>query len=226
MNRALSMLALMGALESHHANARTDSTGLGERSVSISAGFGVSWISAPRIVDYIDALELQSALLSRYTSAVHVCASVAWRAGRTWDLELEDAYLTKSYTFPQEIGAEASASYGLQTPMLLANYLFLGDRSVLKLGGGAGYTYGFYQDDYFWGSGYWTSGGLCLKLQCEGHISFDDHFYSYLSGELRKSFMSDLHDAGGALLLNPHTKEPVNLSFFSAGITFGFTYYF
>jgi hypothetical protein len=81
-------------------------------------------------------------------------------------------------------------------------------------------------EDSFSNSGKWTSDGVGLLINGEWNTSFDDHLYSYLSAEVRKGFMADLHDASGGHPVGPGGPKSVSMSYFGAGVRFGFAYFF
>lgn len=224
--RVFIVMCLLCSIAKTEMKAQVDSTNIVHYMFSASAGLGVSWIAMPEIVDYIDALQVQSDLLKRWSTSPEFFGAIAVRIDTSWDIGVEYSYLLNSYSIAQSFGPNASFTSIIHMPTLLIHYLMLGERSALKLGGGVGYHVGSFSEDYYSGSGTWTAGGIGVKLEAIAHTSFDEHLYSYITADLRKDFMSDLHAADGTHLVNQTTGKNIDMSFFGAGIKFGLTYYF
>ncbi len=188
----------------------------------VSAGMGVCYISAPDLVDLVNATPGAVERLSQFKAAVDFFGIVSVPITPDWVLKLEYSYVLSSYNIETQYGTVQNTVV-MHMPTLIAQYLLV-DRGIynVKIGAGAGYHIGVLEEQFI--SENFSAGGLGFVLDLEANTAFGEHVYVYLGGDLRWDLIGDLKTSTGN---SPGgtTFQPT-LHLFGAGARLGFTYYF
>ena len=189
------------------------------RFIQITGGLGVSALSDPSIINYINGLTLPipDQKLSDFASASEFFVVPEFQVSNEWSIGLEYSYLLKSYNV---IGSyQWDFSYSAQMSTLLVHYLVPGDDYWLKFGGGVGYALGNFKEQFVESGASESSkaSGPAFKVEAVGNTRFDDHFWGSIGVDLRWVYAGSFK--GGIQSSAPTPK----LDFFSAGIKFGIT---
>jgi hypothetical protein len=200
--------------------AASQQTSSGHGVIEITGGLGVSALGDPSIVDYINSVaELSPGQqLSEFTSAPEFFITPEVKFSDNWSIALEYSYMLKSYN---SVGvSQWDFTYTAQMPSLLVHYLLPGEGYCLKYGGGLGYAFGKFTEQYpITGSELTcTASGPLVKVELVGNTEFDEHFWGSIGVDLRWVFAGDFKNSSVSTVPSP------KLNFFSAGLKFGVTY--
>ncbi len=218
------MLTLVCAVA--RTGAQTDTSVTVPRAVSINGGLGVALINASDIVDYINLQYQPANKLDDFATAGEFFGAGEIRVSESWGVKIEYSYLQKSYTVPQQYGADYTFSYGIHMPVAMAQYIVAGSGYVFKFGGGAGYHVAkFTQEASVFLSDTYTSKGVGIKLEAEGNTEFDEHLYGLISVDARDAVMGEFRGGGNQKLVIPVTNKNAGMNFFALGLKFGLVYY-
>ncbi|HEY6951904.1 MAG TPA: hypothetical protein VI758_05820 [Bacteroidota bacterium] len=188
--------------------------------LEITGGLGVSAIGDPSIVDYMNSVAELSPdqQLSEFTSAPEFFITPEVQFSDNWSIALEYSYMLKSYN---SVGASQwDFTYTAQMPSILLHYLMPGEGYCLKYGGGLGYAFGKFTEQYpITGSELTsTASGPLVKIELVGNTEFDEHFWGSIGVDLRWVFAGVFKNSSVGTVASP------KLNFFSAGLKFGVTY--
>jgi len=202
------------------AEARPDSLMFNRNYYGISGGLGVSLLNAGDVVDFVSNGTNQShfAAVAEFFGALEV------QIAENWGIKGEYSYLLNSYNIPQG-GIVLPYSYHVQMPSVLLEYVLKGNGYFFKFGGGGGYHFAQFEQDYPTTSTY-RARGVGLKIEGEGNTAFDEHLYGYIGADARDDILGDLKDDPGTILVNKSLNKDVKMNFISVGLKFGLTYFF
>jgi hypothetical protein len=223
-HRAITIVCLLALLGSRSFS--QSDTSLVRRYYGVAAGLGVSLVSAPDIVDYINVQYAPATRIDNFGTGAEFFGNISVQLSESWGLKLDYAYLLKSYDLPQPYPPNFTFSYGVQMPTLVAQFFVTGKGYVLKFGGGAGYHLANFTEETYVGSTTYHAHGIGLKLDAEGDTAFDDHLFSYIGADIRGDFLGDLATDDGRKLVISSKNKNVKMNFFTIGLKFGLTYYF
>jgi len=198
-----------------------------ENSVAIIGGMGVHLVSAPEIVDYINASTLFSQRVDDFGSAVDFFGGIEIPVTEEWGIKLEHSYLFKSYSVPGNGGGTIDFFYAVQSPSVLVQRIYSGFGYFVKIGAGGGYHFGSAEQrvSTYGVTTNYTANGVGLKAELVGQTAFDEQVFAYIGGSLGWEFIGNLKEADGKPLTRPNTAGGVSLRYFHAGLRFGITYY-
>ncbi|MBI4548609.1 MAG: hypothetical protein HY707_11545, partial [Ignavibacteriae bacterium] len=193
--------------------AQSDTSYVKPKHFGVATGLGVSLISAPSIVDYLNSLSQSQGRVDDFTSAAEFYGTAEFIVRDPWSVKLEYAYILKSYNVGDGTFSNYTYSYGVHMPSVLIHRFFTDHSSVFKVGGGVGYHIARFSEEYSFGKKNYRSTGGGIKLEAEMNTSFGDNLYSYIVTEIRKSFMSSLKDANGSelVMVNDGTMRSVSM---------------
>jgi hypothetical protein len=199
------------------------------RFVDFTVGMGIDLHSATSLVSYINLMGQPRAdeKLYDFSSAVEFYAVPEMQISEAWSLGLEYALLLKSYAIDDRSGYFRSEfSYQIHMPTLLMHRLLLGDGYKVKLGGGIGYHFADFTQNFptVGSEETVTARGLALKLDAVGNTKFDDTFYGSIGIDLRWDFEGTLKRGTGSVPASSTSVALPSMNFFSAGLKFGVTF--
>lgn len=188
--------------------------------IGISAGMGVNIHNAQDLVQSINVIRL-GGRVDDFKSAVEFFGAVAVPFSRDWVAKAEFAYMLSSYNLSAVYG-NTEVTYVVLMPTLIAQYiLFEAPHYNLKVGIGAGYHFGSYEDRFF-GSRY-SARGIGTLVELEGNTALGEDLFAHLGVQTRWDFIGNLTNDQGK---SPLGATQTNLHFFSLGARLGMTYYF
>ena len=191
----------------------------------VSAGMGVSYISARDMVNLVNATPGTTARQGEFSSVVEFFGSATIPFSGPWELKVDYAYMMGSYAVQGLLG-QTEYSYMAHMPSALVQYAFVQEGVYnIKAGLGPGFYFGSLtqrdggSDSEFKGSG----PGFLFDL--EANTALGEDLFAYLGVLVRWSGIGALTAANGA----PPPASPnseTTLQFFGLGARLGLTYYF
>jgi len=205
-----------------------DSSG---RFFDLTGGLGVGVQSAPSVVNYINAIAQPgiSQKLDQFNAVPEFYLVPELQVSKEWSVGIEYSLLTKSYSLTDASGfSRTDISYQVQMPSVLLHYLVLGEGFRLKLGGGIGYHFVKFDQNFgSTGTGETLkSQGPGFKLDAIGNTKFDETFYGSIGFDLRWDFLGTLSRSGASAQVQRSGPPAPAMTFFDAGVKFGITFQF
>ena len=197
--------------------------------IDLTVGMGIDIHTATSLDNYIN-LVAQPRLdekLFDFSSAVEFFAVPEIQLTEHWSAGVEYAMLIKSYSIDDRTGFSRSEfSYQIHMPTLLVHRLLFGEGYRLKFGGGIGYHFASFTQNFpTVGSGETLSAsGIAVKLDAVGNTKFDETFYGSIGVDLRWDFPGTLQRAADARSTQSSSIALPTMNFFSAGLKFGITF--
>ena len=194
--------------------------------ISVSAGMGVSYVSAEDIVNLVNSRGLGTEKVADFKAGADFFGALGIPLNSDWSLKLEYSYLLYSYN-PTGTLVPAEFTVSAHLPMILVQYTLTDAGTYnVKLGAGAGYHIGYLSEKAGSVEDRYTGKGFGTAVDLEANTAFSDDFFGYLGGNIRWEFIGRLtNDAGRSAYLVANSPEPT-LHFFSVGARLGFTFYF
>jgi hypothetical protein len=188
--------------------------------IQVTGGLGVSAHYDPTIINYINQLTLPAPdqKITDFASASEFFITPEVQVSDDWSVGIEYSYLLKSYNV---LGQYAwNFSYTSQMPTMLVHYLSPGDGYWLKFGGGIGYAFGSFTEQFVQSGqeNRSSTSGPAFKVEAVGNTEFDEHFWGSIGLDLRWVYAGTFKTVAVTSLASP------KLDFFSAGIKFGVTF--
>jgi hypothetical protein len=213
-------------------NSRTNQTTPSDSSAlpyytCISVGMGLTYISAPDIVAYINSIAMGQEA-KNLTATAEFFVAPELQISRSLGITLEYAYLMVPYNLEVRDIGSYRLTYSVHMPSIILDYLVFGDRYYLKFGGGLGYHFGFFTREFPNDESY-SAGGIGFKLEAAGNTSLGGRVYALIAADLRGDFVRRLKDKDGNYIVirRPYdTDENARLGFLSVSVKFGLTYHF
>jgi len=195
----------------------------------VSAGMGLTYISASDIVAYINSLTTQQT--KELTAAGEFFIAPEIQFSNSFALKLEYSYLMKPYNIDVSNAGTYHLSYILHMPSVILDYLIVGDGYFFKFGGGMGYHFGIFTQRFPNSNtdATYSASGVGFKLEAVGNTTLGGSLYALIGVALRGDFIGQLQDKDGNYIIirKPYSSdENARLGFLSFGIKFGLTYYF
>lgn len=199
-----------------------------KNTIAFFGGMGVNMVSAPDVVDYINAVSTFAQRVDDFGVTVDFFGGIEFPINDDWGVKLEHSYLFKSYTFPGKLGGTYEIFYANQSPSVIIQKIITGRGYFVKFGAGGGYLFGTMtqKNSTFGTTTEYSSNGIGLKTEVVGQTAFDENLFGYIGGSLGWEFMGDLKESSGKILTIPNSSETISLNYFHAGIRFGMNYYF
>ncbi len=200
-----------------------------KNTVAVFAGMGVHMVSAPGVVEYINAVSTLAQRVDDFGAAVDFFGGVEFPIDDEWGIKIAHSYLFKSYTFAEKVnGTTYEIFYATQSPSIIIQKIIVGKGYFVKFGAGGGYHFGTLTQKIstFGTTTEYTSNGIGVKTEVVGQTAFDENVYGYIGGSLGWEFIGDLKENDNKKLPMPNSAKTVSLNYFHAGIRFGMNYYF
>jgi hypothetical protein len=192
---------------------------------AITAGLGVSGLTAPELFDYMNAFAqpMPEERIDEFSSAAEYFIMPEARVGGSWSVALEYSFLPKRHRFRGGGGiSDSEFTYDVHMPTAIVHHLVSGTGYHFKFGGGVGYYFArFEQFVHAYGaSERFTTEGLGMKLQAVGDTQFDEMFYGSIGVDLRWGFLGEFRNTQGAAHERASSKT-ARMQFFTVGLKFG-----
>jgi hypothetical protein len=191
---------------------------------------GANYSNNPSLKNYIQ-YELpyynyltQDNQLSDFATGLEFFGGVEKQLSKNFSAKVEYSYFMKSYNVKQNSQYDYSKydfSYYNHQPFLIFYYIIPQEFSFIKIGAGTGYIYSQFTAKKYGAENSYTSNGFGLKTEIILNMQIGKSFAGYISGNITKTFLSNLKDSNGKELLTNGTNETVNSSSFGMGIRLG-----
>lgn len=190
-------------------------------------GMGIALVSAPDVVEYINATSIPSQRVDDFGPAVDFFGGIEFPVSDEWGIKIEYSYLFKSYSFIGTNGAMHDLFYDVHSPDVLLQRVFAGKGYFIKAGAGGGYHFGSVSQKIstFGVETRYTADGIGIKGEIVGQTAFDDNVFGYIGGELGWEFLGKVRDRNGIILTNTVRRQDASLNYFFAGLRFGVIYF-
>ncbi|MEK9135810.1 MAG: hypothetical protein AAB393_01700 [Bacteroidota bacterium] len=198
--------------------------------IAISGGMGVEYISAPDIVDFVNAAAATAGAtqrLSEFKSAVQFFGALAYPLSIDWVLKGEYVYLLGSYN-PDIPFRSTEFTLTVHMPSIILQYVLWDERLYnVKVGGGLGYHVASLSTKYLTVDDQLTGKGLGVVTDLEANTAFGDHVFAYLGVDIRWEFIGKLeNNASGSQASQYAVVTLPTGNAFGIGARLGFSYYF
>jgi hypothetical protein len=198
------------------------------RFFDVTVGLGINAHVASAVADYVNqvALPWPEQKADIITSAPEVYAVCELQISDDWSVGAEYALLLKSHAVDDRSGyARSNFSYQVHMPSVLVHRLLFGEGYRVKAGGGVGYHFCLFQQEFqpYGNEEALRTSGLSLKLEAVGNTKFDESFYGSIGFDLRWDFLGRLERRVTATT-SGRTVELPSMNFFNAGIKLGITF--
>jgi hypothetical protein len=199
-----------------------------QNSVAVFGGMGIAAVSAPDLVEYINATSIPSQRVNDFGTAINFFGGVEFPVATDWGVKIEYSYLFSSYAFAGTNGALYDVFYAVHAPSVILQKVFTGNGYFVKVGAGGGYHFGAVSQKIstFGVETHYTADGVGVKAEITGQTAFDENFYGYIGGDLGWEFLGEVKDNNGILLTNTARSQDASLNYFFAGLRFGVLVYF
>ena len=197
--------------------------------VAISGGMGVEYISAPDVVDYVNAIAAGAGATQRVAeikSGAQFFGAVAFPLSVDLVLKAEYVYLIASYN-PNIVIGSSEFTLTTQMPSVLLQYV-LWDEGLynVKAGGGLGYHFSSLTSKYAFVDEELIGNGIGGVIGLEANTAFGDHFFGYLGADLRWEFIGKMRKTSSVAQLQPNVIAIPTMQAFAIGARLGFSFYF
>ncbi len=188
---------------------------------AVSAGMGISALSAPSVVDYVNSASQAptSEKVSEFFSVTEFVFAPEIRVAEDWSVGVDYMYRLKSLAVNSG-GSQSRFEISGHHLSLVAHYLLEGETYLVRLGGGAGVVLGTFSEALF-GSPLFTdfsARGGSLKVEAVGDTKFDDHFYGTIGADMRWVFGGTYRDGDREVQVGA---MKAGVSSFSLGLKLG-----
>lgn len=189
--------------------------------VGISAGMGISAMSAPSMIDYINgaALAVPSEKIGDFTTVTEFVVAPEVQIANDWSVGLEYVYLIKSFSL-EGGGTTSRFEYSAQQVGVFGHYLVTGEHWGMRLGGGGSIVSGRLSQALYGSSAFsdFDARGGSVKMEAIADSQFDDHFYGMIGADLKWTFGQAFHR--GSIKAQSGSLAP-SLSSFTLGLKLG-----
>ena len=201
---------------------------LRQNDIAVFGGMGIALVSAPDMVEYINATSISSQRVDDFGTAINFFGGIEFPIAEGWGVKVEHSYLFKSYNFMGTNGALYDLLYEVQAPSVMLQRVYTGKGYFIKAGAGGGYHFGSVtqKTSTFGIETHYTASGIGIKGEIVGQTAFDEDFFGYIGGEFGWEFLGKVKDGKGVLLSNSLRRQDASLNYFFAGLRFGVVYYF
>lgn len=194
--------------------------------IALSAGMGVEYVSAPDIVDFVNASAAGAGAtqrVSEFKSAAQFFGALAYPISPDWVLKVEYLYVLVSYN-PNILARATDFTLRVHMPSVILQYVLWDEHLYnVKVGGGLGYHFASLTEYVYFDSEL-TGKGVGVVADVEANTALGDHLFAYLGVDLRWEFI-------GKLKRNTSVPQGIAAALptgnaFSIGARLGFSYYF
>ncbi len=182
----------------------------------LSAGMGISFVTAPDFRDYINYNFGQGNELSTFNSVVEFFAEAAFPVSPDLDLGVEYALNIFSYNTPLFGTGIYEISYNQHMPSALLYYVIKGEGYKLKFGGGGGFRYISLNEKIIKSASY-SATGFGLLLRAQGLTLLSKNLFAYIGGDVRLDFPSEIER---------DNTDNIKLNSLAFGVKLGVSYLF
>ena len=197
--------------------------------VALSAGMGVEYISAPDVVDFVNATAVRATQrVPEFKSAAQFFGALAYPLSVDWVLKAEYLYLLVSYNADIP-GRSSDFTLAVHMPSLILQHILWDEGGLynVKAGGGLGYHFAALTVKYLYQDGRLSGKGLGVVGDVEANTAFGDHLFAYFGVDVRWEFIGTLTNSTAVPQNFQGSVIPLpTMNAFSIGARLGFSYYF
>jgi hypothetical protein len=225
-----SMMRKAIILSKKNADDKAKALVINESRFNITGGMGLKVIAIKDVVDYLNYYI--PANVEKYqviATAPEFFFNAEYRISENYGCKFEYGYVVKTYNLDQTIEPlyynNITVTYSIHSPSLQLTYIIRDPGYMVKFGGGLSYNYAVFSQKLQSSKSEeaFTTSGIGLKLDAYGHTQLGSNFYMVFGLDIHAGFMGDLKNDEGKSVA-PNTN--INMSFVSAGLSFGLSYYF
>ncbi|MHB1686493.1 MAG: hypothetical protein ACYCVH_03855 [Ignavibacteriaceae bacterium] len=195
---------------------------------SVRAGMGISFVSSPSLIDYINENFAPSdQQLGSFNSAINFSGEFDYSVNETYQVGLDLTYLLNSYTY-SSIGGIYKMNYEILMPTLVNYYVISGEGYSFKFGGGVGLRFVNVSEQLpaTPSATTYTSTGFGFLLRADANTLLSKNLYANIGADLKYDINGKPNSGGKYLVNNNANYTDVNFNMFSAVIRLGLTYNF
>ncbi len=196
--------------------------------VDLRAGMGINFASTPSLNDYLNQSNFAPPTdqVATFNSSVIFSGEADYFLNDKYEIGLEIAYLLNSFNYSFGFGKYEFA-YDIIMPTATAYYVLKGSGYNFKFGGGLGLRFTGADETLppTTVATTYNATGFGVLLRLDGNTSLGGDFYANIGGDIRYD-LNGKPKNGNDYLVNPVTKENVNLNSFSVGVRLGISYIF
>ncbi len=191
--------------------------------VGVSAAMGISAMTAPGTIDYMNAVGQATSAerVSEFTSITDFTITPEIRILEEWSAGVEYSYRVTTFTVNSS-GGRSQFDYSAHHGGIVAHYLIEGRGSLVRLGGGVSAVLGKFSQALFGSSVFsdFQASGGSIKLEAIGDTAFDDHLSGTIGGNMLWVFGGPFHRGAQQAAAG---QRKAGLSSFSFGLKLGVT---
>jgi len=165
--------------------------------VGVSAGMGISALSAPSVGDYVNAASqaVSSSRIPEFVSATEFFVTPEVRVSEDWSVGLDYMFRIKSMEVNGS-GGQSRFEFSDHHIGVVAHYLIEGETYLIRIGGGGAIVTGSFSQALFGAPVFseFSARGGSIKLEAVGDTKFDDNLYGTIGADMRWVFGQTYHD--------------------------------
>lgn len=189
--------------------------------VGVSAGMGISALSGPSVVDYINSASqaVSSEKVSEFVSATEFSFTPEVRVTEHWSVGVDYMFRIKSLAV-RGSGGQSQFEVSSHHVGFVVHYLIEGEGYLVRLGGGGAMASGSFSQALFGNPVFsdFSARGGSMKVEAVGDTKFDDHLYGTIGADMRWVFGQSYHN--GSREVKVGTLK-AGLSSFALGLKLG-----
>jgi hypothetical protein len=188
-----------------------------------NASMGLDFRNGASYRDYVNStFALTGGKISSFKSAVQFLGEIDYHVSDKFHLGVELCTLLDSQNSPTGSGGIFEISYTHLKPSLLSYYVVAGNGYQFKFGVGAGLRMVTLTETIFTETEY-TASGFGILLKAIGNTALSKNLYALIGIDLRYDIPGELSNNGNKII-NPYSKENMNLNSISASLNLGLTF--
>jgi hypothetical protein len=193
--------------------------------MALSGGMGVEYLSAPNVVDFVNASigAYTRQRVPEFKSAVQFFGALSYPLAADWVLKAEYVYLLGSYN-PDIPSIPTEFTLTVNIPSVIIQYV-LWDEGLynLKMGAGLGYHFASLTTKYLTVDDQLSGSGVGGLVEVEANTPFGEHLFAYLGADLRWEMIGTMTSSQNSQVVRLVLP---NMHAFGIGARLGLSYYF
>ena len=189
--------------------------------IGLSAGMGISALSAPSTVDYINGASQAASAdkVSEFFSVTEFTLTPEVRIAERWSAGIDYMFRIKSASV-RGGGGQSQFELSSHHLGLVAHYLIEGESYLVRLGGGGALVVGRFSQALFGNPVFsdFSARGGSIKIEAVGDTKFDDHLYGTIGVDMRWVFGETYHDGSREVRVGTNK---AGISSFALGLKLG-----
>jgi hypothetical protein len=180
---------------------------------------GLNFTAIPSVRDYINQNFAGADQLRSFNSSAEFAFEAGYEFNRDYQVGLEVAYETNSFTFTY-FPSNYVFDYNILSPSLLGYYIIKGDGYKFKLGGGAGPRLITVEETKYTNQPIkYNSTGFGFVLKADGNTRLSKIVYAFIGVDLRYNLCGEPKGDNSSNII--HNGNNLNIKSISTGIKLG-----